>query len=264
MPTSQRSGSCRKHSWLLLLVLFTGCSQPQSQTPVNQLVANVNCEAGSLAILKPGEKRPQTSCPAQHVTLTEPAPSRQLAYSDARRLQKIFPGLELVISQPAYQLLGSLEPKVAIMTLWKSPCKPEQGILFVGGHGAKCLQLLIQAPNRKLRLIQDQRAFRAYFTPIRTPAAAASYAMARSGNEWWANFSQLNPDLRFFTPLLRPSHVEHSKDAYQVLLYDSNSFGPGPHPVYAVTYRVTTTGSFSEIKREKAWEDPHQDTLIAD
>ncbi|HEY9842802.1 MAG TPA: hypothetical protein V6D23_20215, partial [Candidatus Obscuribacterales bacterium] len=63
---------------------------------------------------------------------------------------------------------------------------------------------------------------------------------------------------------MRRSRVEESAEGFEVLLYGFQQFGCGPHPSYAISYRVSRDGSFSEISRQLAWADPMLDGLCID
>lgn len=243
-------------------------SQPNpSPTPIApagevKIYAEAQCETGSYWVLPKDEVIAVSPClpPGSRPPYLQPAATHQMSTAQRTAAQQEYAALQV---GEAPDLLGSLTPDRPLAAARRVQCQSGEGVIFNGGLLGSCTQYLL-AEDESFRLIQNPEALQSFYAPVESPEEAASYAIARSGSRWMANF-ELKPEYRYYTRLIRRSRVETQADgSYKVLLYAYQQFGCGPHDHSAVTYQVGRDGSFSEVSRAKVWADPIQDGLCVD
>ncbi len=240
-------------------------SSPSPVAPPGQvkLIPGARCEAGSLWVLPKNEEIAVAPCPPpeSQPPYIQPAATRQIPESEYSALQQHYDFLS-VRQAPTY--LGSLIPESAFADGLKEQCSQGQGVVFHGGLLGSCSQYLMQESGKETRVLKTGTEFKAAFAPIESAAEAASYAIAYTGDAWKSSFPELKDSFRYYNRLIQRSHSTVVAGGYEVLLYDFQQFGCGPHPYSAVTYLIKTDGSLSEVSRSLAWADPNMDNLCID
>lgn len=228
-----------------------------------KLIQGARCEAGSLWVLRKDEEIAVAPCPPpeSQPPYIQPATTRQIPEADYPSLKEEY-GFLSVRPAPAY--LGSLTPESELADGLKAQCNQADGVVFHGGRLGSCSQYLMHETGKETRLLKTGSEFRAAFAPIESAAEAASYAVAYSGDSWKSSFPELTDSFRYYNRLIRRSYTTPVEGGYEVLLYNFQQFGCGPHPYSAVTYLVKTDGNLSVVSRNLAWADPNQDNLCID
>ncbi len=238
--------------------LPTASGSPQPIYPVGQSQIISDCD-GSALIFAADERIIMTPCPPD-MQVTTPEVTLQIAASEHPALKQKY---DLFAVNPAPAYLGSLSPQVAFASGLKAQCGSEQGVVFNGGLLGSCTLYPIQTEQGDA-LINSKASLKARFAPIDSTEEAASYALAATGKQFLTAFKDLSPDFRFYQKRIQRSGVQISANDFQVLLYDYQQFGCGPHPYDAVVYQVSRDGQIKEFSRQPAWADPNQDNLCID
>lgn len=238
--------------------LPTASRSPQPIYPAGQSQILNDCD-GSALIFAAGEQILMAPC-APNLKVLTPAKTVQIAETEHAALAEKF---DLFAVSPAPPYLGSLKPQAAFASGLKARCDQDQGVFFNGGRLGSCTFYAIRT-DQENALIDSQTSLQARFAPIDTAEEAASYAIAATGNEFLSEFKALSPDFRFYQKRIQRSGVQIKGNDFQVLLYDQQLFGCGPHPYEAVVYQLSREGHIQEFSRTQAWADPNQDNLCVD
>jgi len=243
--------------------LPTASGSPQPIYPAGQAQIIEDCD-GSALIFAADDQIVMTPCPPNMPTLT-PEATVQIPENAHPALKDKF---DLFAVNPAPDYLGSLRPQVAFASGLKAQCALEEGVFFNGGLLGSCTLYPIQTAQGQAEqgdaLIDSRASLQTRFAPIDTAEEAASYAIAATGDQFFTDFKNLSPDFRFYQQRIQRSGVQIKDNDFQVLLYDYQQFGCGPHPYEAVVYQVSRDGQITEFSRTLAWADPQQDNLCID
>lgn len=228
-----------------------------------KLIQWARCEQGSLWAIPKDEEIAVAPCPPPETQppYIQPAATQQIPESAYEGLKERFGAFAL---RPAPELLGSLDPALPMADALKSQCNAGDGVVMHGGLLGSCSQYVVAEDDKDYRLLETSAEFQTYFAPISSPAEAASYAIARSGDKWKSSLHDLKDSFVYYNRLIRRSRVEEVEGGYEVLLYHFRQFGCGPHPTSAVTWRVGRDGSLSKLSEQLAWRDPMMDGLCID
>jgi hypothetical protein len=113
------------------------------------------------------------------------------------------------------------------------------------------------------KLLKNEDELRAVFAPVDSANEALAFAQAVTGFGGYFDLTK-EPGLRYFVDVLEDTHVDEVDRGYQVLLYQYQFCGCGPHTTSAVDVLVTREGKVEVLHFEPAFEDPEEDDLCID
>ncbi|PIQ29183.1 hypothetical protein COW36_17655 [bacterium (Candidatus Blackallbacteria) CG17_big_fil_post_rev_8_21_14_2_50_48_46] len=250
--------------------------QPSPSASAAGMLSNVKlCPAchGEYTVVA-GDK----TCPAEPVNCpaadprVRPLPPQAIDEAKFESLQKEW-GLTGLRTPP--ESLGGLKPALALAQGQKFQCESGNGLAMIGGLGGFCKILLTEQGGKTVQ-INTPEAFRKIFAPVESTEEALAFATALTTATPLYEFDKramssrdfgmidLRPEFRYFSTSFVPTTVVKEGENYRVNLFDFQQFGCGPHPHYAVSYRVSSAGEVSEISRVKLFEDPNLDGLCVD
>ncbi len=178
------------------------------------------------------------------------------------------------VQEPA-ESLGGLQPAPVLAEATIGICEDGMGILPLGGLSRGCRVLLLEKAGQTT-LLDTPAKFKQAFAPVDSTEEALSFATTLTGAFPLYEFDKrapgrsaqgsinLMPEFRYFSSSFVPTTVKKEGNDYLVQLFKYQQFGCGPHPYYAVTYRVTPAGEVSEMSNTKLVEDPNFDGLCVD
>jgi hypothetical protein len=169
--------------------------------------------------------------------------------------------------QPPGDMLGGLDPSFPIHLCLRRPqpgtALDRNAFLYKEGCLAVVYVRYVIWSEGDFKLVQSGADLAAQYAPIASPDEALSYALAATG--LGVRYG-LEPQqgYRYYVDELQDTHVLEVEDGYEVLLYDYEVCGCGPHTTYAVTVKVTHDGEIKEVLRKEVYEDPAEDGLCVD
>jgi len=122
---------------------------------------------------------------------------------------------------------------------------------------------LIVYQDGNYQLIQNASGLQSFYAPIESPNEALAYAIAATGNQPLYNYDS-SLDYRYLIKELPETKVEEVTGGYEVLLYDYQFCGCGPHTYSIVKINVQVDGTLTVSDPIPAYEDPEQDGLCVD
>ncbi|MGE3725313.1 MAG: hypothetical protein AB7I41_07175 [Candidatus Sericytochromatia bacterium] len=214
---------------------------------------------------------PVPNCPATDPRV-RPMPPLIIEESKYAALKTQF---NLADIQMPSESLGGLQPAPVLAEATISNCEAGKGILPLGGLSRGCRVLLLEKDGQTT-LLDTPAKFKQAFAPVDSAEEALSFATTLTGAFPLYEFDKrspgrsaqgsinLMPEFRYFSSSFVPTTVNKAGNDYLVMAFKYQQFGCGPHPYYAVTYRVTPAGEVSEVSSTKLVEDPNFDGLCAD
>lgn len=194
---------------------------------------------------------------------------------DEARYEKLAQEFQIGVVSAPVEALGGLKPALALAQSTKTRCAPGEGLAFVGGRLGSC-RVLLAEHNGQIRLLDTPVKFLQVFAPVESAEEALAFAVAlHNAHPLYAfdkralgskNYGMidLRPEFRYYAPEFVPTTVKQEGSDYLVNLFSFQQFGCGPHPYFAVSYRVTAAGTVTETSRTRLFEDPHFDDLCVD
>ncbi|PKN85215.1 MAG: hypothetical protein CVU46_11820 [Chloroflexi bacterium HGW-Chloroflexi-8] len=122
---------------------------------------------------------------------------------------------------------------------------------------------LIVYQDGNYQLIQNTSGLRSFYAPIENSNEALAYAIAATGKQPLYKYDS-SLDYRYLIKELPETKVEEISGGYEVLLYDYQFCGCGPHTHSIVKVNVQVDGTLTLSDPIPAYEDPEQDGLCID
>lgn len=175
-------------------------------------------------------------------------------------------GCDSILS--ASPFLSLLEPQLPLVMCSYAPLLQEvideqaEGLYSTGCMLPTKMRVVV-FQDGNYRLIQNHGMLQAAFAPIESPEEALGYAIAATGMQPLYNF-EASPDFRYLVDEIPETVVETLADGYEVLLYDYQLCGCGPHPYSIAKVKVSFDGTLAEAEAVPAYEDSQQDGLCID
>lgn len=194
---------------------------------------------------------------------------------DASRYEDLSQRFHIGAVTAPVEALGGLKPALPLAQGTKIHCEPNQGLAAIGGRLAACRVLLVEQ-NGQIQLLDTPAKFQHVFAPVESEEEALAFATALSNAHPLYAFDKralgsknygmidLRPEFRYYHTEFVPTTVKRQGKDYEVNLFRFQQFGCGPHPYYALSYRVTPTGEVTELSRIRLFEDPNFDDLCVD
>jgi len=161
-----------------------------------------------------------------------------------------------------------LNPQISIVTCNYSPFLKDpvdeqaEGVYQQGCLSPQLIRYVV-AQDGNYQLIQNISGLQEIFAPIENEQEALAYAIAATGYQ--ANYDfDATQDLRYLVDELPETKVDAVTDGFEVLLYDYQFCGCGPHTHFISKVKVFFDGSIQKSDPIPAYEDPEQDGLCVD
>jgi len=135
--------------------------------------------------------------------------------------------------------------------------------IFNQGCRMPMLVRLIVYQDGNYQLIQNTSGLQSFYAPIENSNEALAYAIAATGNQPLYKYDS-SLDYRYLIKELPETKVEEIAGGYEVLLYDYQFCGCGPHTHSIVKVNVQVDGTLTLSDPIPAYEDPEQDGLCID
>lgn len=161
-----------------------------------------------------------------------------------------------------------LDPNLPIITCNYAPFLQEpadEGAegMYDQGCATSLLVRYVAAQNGNYQLIHNISALQSLFAPIQNEKEALAYAIAATGNQPLYDIDS-SKNYRFLINEIPETRVEVLSDGFEVLLYDYQFCGCGPHTYSISKVKVMTDGTITVADPIPAFEDPEQDQLCVD
>lgn len=163
-------------------------------------------------------------------------------------------------------LLGGLKPAAPLMICTVEP-QPDAKVdpnSYIYQKG--CLQPIdvryVAYLNGQFRLIKNLAELKQAFGPIESPEEALSYALAATGFQ--AYYGLKDENYRYRVAQVEDTFVLPQGSGFDVLLYEYDLCGCGPHATNTRLVRMTAGGDLDVNDPQPVWEDPAQDDLCVD
>ncbi|PLX06950.1 MAG: hypothetical protein C0596_12480 [Marinilabiliales bacterium] len=181
--------------------------------------------------------------------------------ADFERLQDSL-GLFGIYSVPSYY--GGLSPMYKMASVYQQIDYDYEGdcLNFSGGMMPLCVNILI-FKGGEYNIIDSKDELRETFAPIESEEEALSYVCAYTNTYPMYEFD-LPFRYRRYVWKLYKSHAKKVEGGYEVLTYDYQTFGCGPHNHYSIVSFVDFNGNVSLLKQKKVYADPLEDGLCVD
>jgi hypothetical protein len=161
--------------------------------------------------------------------------------------------------------LGGLDPHVPIAYCIKvgSPGEDTQQGIFREGCMLAQWTSYVVFRSGTYSLLSTADEFKAAFAQITTPEEAISYAQAITGLELQFD---LKTDLHtsYQQRVLEDSYAKTSGDGYDVLMFDKQFCGCGPHTLYQVIVHVSKAGDVTIGEKLPLFDDPAMKGMCVD
>jgi len=143
------------------------------------------------------------------------------------------------------------------------PDETEAKGLYDSGCSTQVKQRLLVYQNGDYLLIRDLEDLKYNFAPITTAEQAIGYAIAASGSS--ARYDLENLDgYRILADPLQETNVQVVSDGFEVVLYQYQACGCGPHTTSMQKIKVTNSGEILLLDSIPAFENPEEDDLCVD
>jgi len=161
-----------------------------------------------------------------------------------------------------------LKPQVPIVNcnyspFLKDPADENAEGVYQQGCRSPMLVRYVVAQEGNYQLIQNISELQVIFAPIENDQEALAYAIAATGFQPMYDFDSTK-NLRFLVNELPETKVDAAADGFDVLLYDYQFCGCGPHTHFISKVKVFFDGSIQLSDPIPAFEDPEQDGLCVD
>jgi hypothetical protein len=161
-----------------------------------------------------------------------------------------------------------LNPQVPIVArnyapFLKDPVDDQAEGVYQQGCRSPLLVRYVVSQDGNYQLVQNISGLQAIFAPIENEQEALAYAIAATGYQ--ANYDfDTTQELRYLVDELPETKVDSVADGFEVLLYDYQFCGCGPHTHFISKVKVFFDGSIQKSDPIPAYEDPEQDGLCVD
>lgn len=162
-------------------------------------------------------------------------------------------------------LYGGLEPNYPAAYCYTNWVSGNQCLRESGGFIQICEQVAVYLDGT-FQFIGTREDLRDLFAPIESGDEALSYALLATGYS-----TKYEPEdyrlavpgdcdpgpkkYRYYVDSLEDTHVVEVESGYQVHLFDSETFGCGPHPVWSVMVQVNHDGTIASGHSQKLFEE---------
>lgn len=180
--------------------------------------------------------------------------------SEYSKIKKQF-NLKNVEDAPFYY--NGLEPNYPILLSRDFLGKSTNNCFEVsGGIIPGCNNLVLKIDSTYI-LIDNKKIFDSYFLPINGEKEALSYVSIIT-----ETIPRYSFDVKFryetYVEQLNKSYAKKINNGYEVLTYDYDSYGCGPHYYYSVKSFVDLKGNIKTIEKKRIYKDPDMDGLCVD
>lgn len=131
-----------------------------------------------------------------------------------------------------------------------------------GGIIGSCNNLVLKIDSTNI-LIDNKQIFDSYFLPINDEKEALSYVSIIT-----ETIPRYSFDIKFryntYVEQLNKSYAKKVNNGYEVLTYDYDSFGCGPHYYYSVKSYIDLKGNIKTIEKKRIYKDPKMDGYCVD
>jgi len=180
--------------------------------------------------------------------------------SEYQKIREQF-NLENIDDVPFYY--NGLRPKYPIAFSFDFWSKSTNNCFQIsGGIIGSCNNLVLKIDSNYI-LIDSKEIFDSYFLPINDEKEALSYVSIIT-----ETIPRYSFDIKFryktYVNQLNKSFAKKVNNGYEVLTYDYDSFGCGPHYYYSLKSFVDLRGNIKTIEKRRIYKDPNMDALCVD
>jgi hypothetical protein len=144
----------------------------------------------------------------------------------------------------------------------ESPDQNPEG-LYNSGCSMPSLMRLIAYQDGNYILVKNIADLQALFTPVESAEEALGYAVAATGAQPLFGF-EAPKEYRYEVDTLDETFVKTIDGGYEVLLYDYQLCGCGPHSTYLTKIQVFTNGDINQLEYLPVFANPEDDGLCVD
>lgn len=176
-------------------------------------------------------------------------------------------GCDTLTTPPAFVSFLDIESDFVTCTyapqLQTPPDETEAKGLYDSGCKLQVKQRLLAYLNGDYLLIRNLEDLKYHFAPITTAEQALGYAIAATGSQARYDLENLK-GYRILTDNLQETNVQVVNDGFEVILYQYQACGCGPHTTDMQTVKVTNSGDIQVLETIPAFENPEEDNLCID